>query len=311
MKLNRKSLAIILENVRGWLKQPLPPLRNQWKFAAIVTAGVFLILSIISYFILEFTPVSDISFARVARFVGFHTLIAAVSSCVVVYLLPLLFPRAFGSAHSTKGQFLSLAVFLLFLSWLGISLYDYVLLSHYMNTPISFYKALYSNSLIVYMVGFLPVYVGFYWLKNRSLRTVLHETASQNEKLAFRLQKEVPKEQSLITLPSATKDTLTLFPHELVYLESSDNYVHIAYKVNDAVLQKTLRVTLRQVEDVLRDYPFLVRCHRAFMVNIYCVANLKGLKLWLRVPPVEIPISKTYRAHLVEQMKITDYSPQK
>jgi DNA-binding LytR/AlgR family response regulator len=52
------------------------------------------------------------------------------------------------------------------------------------------------------------------------------------------------------------------------------------------------------MEEFLIDFPFLVRCHRAFIVNTFRIEKIKGLKLWLTSTETAIPISKTYKDKL-------------
>ena len=289
----------MLQKINQFLKQPFPSLQNQWQFVVIVTVCVFAILNIISYFIVDHT-----SLRAFARFVGLHTVIVAICTSIVVYLFPALFKHSSDEKRWTKGKYLAFALILILMFWIGAALYDCVFYE------LSFIKSLSDNILITFMVGIIPITFGYFWLKNRGLDSDLQEKENQTEDLFFRLQKNDTTDKRIITLSGNTKDTLTLFPQELLYLEASDNYVQVHYKVNDHILQKTFRVTLQQMEEHLSDYPFFVRCHRAFIVNIYQIEKMKGFKLWLKSLKTEIPISKTCKANLQKQMKIIDYSPQ-
>jgi DNA-binding LytR/AlgR family response regulator len=58
-----------------------------------------------------------------------------------------------------------------------------------------------------------------------------------------------------------------------------------------------LRATLKQMEDALEAYPMIVRCHRAFMVNLAQVeqisSNSRAMQLVMRHSHDAIPVSRS------------------
>jgi hypothetical protein len=84
----------------------------------------------------------------------------------------------------------------------------------------------------------------------------------------------------------------------LLYLESSENYVNIYYLNNENISKYMLRETLKKIEGNLSGTD-IVRCHRCYMVNFDKVRIIRrdkdGLKLELDVTSLmDIPVSKTY-----------------
>jgi hypothetical protein len=84
----------------------------------------------------------------------------------------------------------------------------------------------------------------------------------------------------------------------LLYLESSDNYVVIWYLNKGVVARFLLRNTLKSLEGSLVRHDVL-RCHRSYMVNLEHVKVVRrdkeGLSLELGVEKApDIPVSKTY-----------------
>jgi hypothetical protein len=85
---------------------------------------------------------------------------------------------------------------------------------------------------------------------------------------------------------------------DLLYLESSENYVSICYLNKNKVSKYLLRDTLKKAEENFSGTE-IIRCHRSYIVNFEKVKVIRkdkdGLKLELDVPSViEIPVSKTY-----------------
>ncbi|MBK7028765.1 MAG: LytTR family transcriptional regulator [Bacteroidales bacterium] len=84
----------------------------------------------------------------------------------------------------------------------------------------------------------------------------------------------------------------------LLYIESSDNYVSIYYLNKESVTRFMLRNTLKNIEDALKGTD-VVRCHRKYMVNCERVRVIRRekeiIELELDIPgTLNIPVSKTF-----------------
>jgi uncharacterized protein YunC (DUF1805 family) len=84
----------------------------------------------------------------------------------------------------------------------------------------------------------------------------------------------------------------------LLYLESTENYISICYLNKDKVSRYLLRDTMKKMEESFAGTE-IIRCHRSYMVNFEKVKVIRkdkdGLKLELDNPSViDIPVSKTY-----------------
>jgi hypothetical protein len=92
------------------------------------------------------------------------------------------------------------------------------------------------------------------------------------------------------------KEELSLYPSQLVYVESDGNYVVFYLHVENQVRKKIIRNSISNIEQQLTAIPFLVRTHRAFIVNIKQVASQKGNTLGYRLKlngtDAVIPVSR-------------------
>lgn len=91
---------------------------------------------------------------------------------------------------------------------------------------------------------------------------------------------------------------LSLKRSDILYMQSSDNYVTVCYQAQNRVNKFMLRNTLRTMEDELRQEA-VIRCHRSYLVNIEKVKLIRrekeGLTLELEsIPPASVPVSRTY-----------------
>lgn len=95
---------------------------------------------------------------------------------------------------------------------------------------------------------------------------------------------------------------LKLDPNNLLYLQSSDNYVELFYLDNQKIAKFLLRNSMKNVEEQLNTTE-IVRCHRSYMINIKNVITAKkipsGLHLSLKqVSDKSIPVSKSYSSEI-------------
>ncbi len=86
--------------------------------------------------------------------------------------------------------------------------------------------------------------------------------------------------------------------NDILYVQSSDNYVIIYYNNNNTVTKFLLRNTIKNLEDHFKDHP-ITRCHRSYMVNFNKIKVIRREKInhILEMdtdPKIEVPVSKTY-----------------
>lgn len=173
------------------------------------------------------------------------------------------------------------------------------------------------------IMAFCSFLIGLYWrfkFRSQYLTAELEETKQMNEQLK-RLQQEtrpramvtdVPDqdEQSLptvggqpsstIDLTGSTSEVVTVYVPNLLYVESVGNYVKVIQLHEGKVMSDMLRATSKQVEEQLRDYPMVVRCHRAFLVNLQqveqIVAKAGTMQLLIKHCHDSIPVSRSNMA---------------
>ena len=147
------------------------------------------------------------------------------------------------------------------------------------------------------IIAFLSFAIGLYWrfkFRSRYLAAELEETRLLNEQLK-KLQDS--NRDSKITLEGNTNEHVTLEISDLLYIEAVGNYVKVCQQHDNEVHTKMLRATMKQMEDALQAYPMIVRCHRAFMVNLGHVeqisSNSRAMQLVMRHSNDAIPVSRS------------------
>ena len=164
------------------------------------------------------------------------------------------------------------------------------------------------------IIAFLSFAIGLYWrfkFRSRYLAEELEETRQLNEQLKklqttnaevlHQTEKNLlagdTKQDSHITLEGTTYEHVTLEISDLLYIEAVGNYVKVTQIHDGEVKTNMLRATMKQMEDSLQAYPMIVRCHRAFMVNLGQVeqisSNSRAMQLVMQHSHDAIPVSRS------------------
>ena len=90
-------------------------------------------------------------------------------------------------------------------------------------------------------------------------------------------------------------------------METVGNYVKVHHLHDGHVCADMLRATSKQIEDEPKAYPQIVRCHRAFLVNLQQVEQVLSrsgvMQLQIRHGHESIPVSRSNMAQVKEAIK--------
>lgn len=167
----------------------------------------------------------------------------------------------------------------------------------------------YFESLII--IAFCSFAIGLYWrfkFRSQYLASELRETRLLNEQLLKSQESaNVTQPSSCITLTGTTSETLTLPVSDLLYVEAVGNYMKVFYLHEGQVHNDMLRTTSKQMEDKLQPYPMIVRCHRAFLVNLGQVEQIVSksgtMQLLIKHSHEFIPVSRSNMAQIKVAIK--------
>lgn len=179
------------------------------------------------------------------------------------------------------------------------------------------------------IIAFISFAIGLYWrfkYRSRFLAAELQETRLLNEQLQVLQQTESNIKEPLIrqsqlkeqtpdsgqkqvifpadsvTLTGTTSETLALQVPDLLYVEAVGNYVKVHHLHDGQVHTDMLRATSKQMEDELKAYPMVVRCHRAFLVHLGQVEQIVSrsgtMQLLIKHCHASIPVSRSNMAQV-------------
>ena len=144
-----------------------------------------------------------------------------------------------------------------------------------------------QNTALILLIPYVISLLFFAWkAKTISFNNLLDQLRNTSSFIPFHDEKGVLR--------------ISLKLEDLLYIESSDNYISIKYLQNEQQKSVLIRNTLKNLEKEFEN-SVLLRCHRSYMVNVERVSMVKkegqNMKLLLSGPGNEkIPVSRGYYA---------------
>ena len=229
-------------------------------------------------------------------------------ACISVssIILSRIFPRWFNPGSWTIGKEIQITLFNFLLIGFCNTLYTFVIF----NQPISLPYLLWFEG-ITLAVGILPVSLIVLFRYSRLLSQNLKLAREMNSELKPNLAQaavEVLPGSDILKTPTSEDnrrftfssetgtEQITLPDQDFLFATAADNYVELHYLEKGQAKKSLIRNTLTRLEETLKADPQIVRCHRAYLVNLAQVrhfsGNAQGLKLELNGTPELIPVSR-------------------
>ncbi len=282
-------------------RTPYPSMIRPWKAIVVPAAIIFLILGLLQPFGIGHLETSAWSVAAVSA------LIAAGASTVSHLLLPALFPAWYDERRWTIGkETLHLSAMFLLIAF-GVCLWVAWLADIRPSVRLFFIALLW-----VLVLSIFPTVLFMLWNQNLLLKRNLREARELDNTLSAHhkpAQAETPQPQATLALPNGTKDVVQLPAHRFLYAEAEGNYVklHSLPEAGGSPTMQLVRITMKQAEENAAACPAIIRCHRAFLVNLEKVVkvdgNQQGYRLHLEGCKDEVPVSRAYAKKLREKLK--------
>lgn len=221
---------------------------------------------------------------------------------VVTFLLDIVcieaLPKIFNEAKWTLGKQLIWVTLNIVLVGLANAIYTSYVLGWKLSLQVIAYFELYTIA-----VGIIPSSV-LIMLGHKRDAVKYSKNAQQ---LSGALTIKETRNKDSITISSENKgEELTLETENILYISSADNYIEVHFLNKGFVHKQVLRNTLKQVEEEVRIYAQLMRCHRGYIVNINRISkisgNAQGYKLHFFETDVLIPVSRNLSQTLKEKL---------
>lgn len=120
-------------------------------------------------------------------------------------------------------------------------------------------------------------------------------------------QTKIPNEELIHISSQLKKEDLSFYPGQFIYCESDGNYVVFHLIINEQYIKKMIRNSINNIEEQLTRIPFILRIHRAFIVNLKMVASKRGNTLGYQLKfnniDTEIPVSRNNTKNFDQKIK--------
>ncbi|CAN5358471.1 hypothetical protein BH23BAC1_BH23BAC1_47930 [soil metagenome] len=85
------------------------------------------------------------------------------------------------------------------------------------------------------------------------------------------------------------------------------NYLKIYFQRKGEIYEEILRNSLKNAETAIEQFPEIIRCHRAYIVNLLKIedaaGNSQGYKLKFKGVNDEVPVSRKYISDIKQHLQ--------
>ena len=125
----------------------------------------------------------------------------------------------------------------------------------------------------ILVISAIPISILIPYNRNRLLKSYLQSALELNTYL----EKKANPTPEIVHLKSDyDKDDLSIDVNTLLYVRSANNYIEVFWTEKGKTLSQLIRCTLTYAEEAFAGYPYIFKCHRAFIVNIHFVKKVEG-----------------------------------
>lgn len=181
------------------------------------------------------------------------------------------------------------------------------------------YFSLESLSYLIVCLVCISLFQRLYW-RNRYNAQILSQELSEAQRINGMLQErermrektilhetEEKATDEMLCISGSTKESVQMCVADLLFIESNGNYITVHLQKDGKLKKVDVRTSIKDVLELLAPYPAIMRCHRAFIVNLANVTSLErrnsGMELEMRGFNERIPVSKSYIQELKQRLQ--------
>ena len=285
------------------LNKPYPISSGKW--TVVFTISIFIPL-----FLFLFQPfgLRNANFNHKNLVILGYGIVTFLSLIINVVLLP----SVFKSFFAEKGWTIIKHIFWFFWNVVTIGLANYFYSEVVFSTfGVQFYALIYFI-FISFIISIIPVSFLTIINYNQLLKKNLAISNEMNDRLTN--QETSRNEEIEIILSSENnKQKINTTSEKLLFVESVGNYVSVCYLKGKSVEKTLIRNTLKNIDAQLKGNSFIIKVHRAFMINIIHIekinGNSQGYRLLLRNTDSEILVSRNYIQDLKKAIHLNKSQP--
>ncbi|MBR6177598.1 MAG: LytTR family transcriptional regulator [Bacteroidales bacterium] len=282
----------LITKIKTYLSTPAHTVNSNYHVVAIALGVmVYLILAILQPFGINEGPKE-----KYIYLIGF-ALITYIGSVIPTAVMHRIYKSEIEEGRFSNGK--NIASFLLSVLLIIIGNFVYFKFLNPDAPTVPLLWAAFWQTIII-SVLLVGVYMTF---DNARLRRELERINQINQKLSQK--NNAPAAPQIKKIETQGKSSPSdIDPLTLLYIESDKNYCKITTDEGTSVV----RSTLTTLENQLKECGFVIRCHRAFLINLNNVEGIEGsasngYRLKLKNHNTEIPVSRTYIAEILQYLE--------
>lgn len=150
------------------------------------------------------------------------------------------------------------------------------------------------------LIAIIPAVAIIFYKQIFIYRKIVKEVERIDSKLISRNNMFLSKDQNNIIIDSDNKkDKLVIELNDFLFITSAGNYIEVFHVGEEDRIRKSLvRNNISKVEEGLKKFDTIIRCHRSHIVNLNKVhrikGNLQGYQLFFKGIEDQIPVSRSY-----------------
>jgi hypothetical protein len=262
-------------------------LKHNTKIIFFISIGVFVFL-----YLFQPMQIDDLETRDMFILVIGLGVITFLSLSLNLLILPSLFPKILnGSSWNIKKE-IFWDIWIMFTVIVGYFLYYKVL---------GFMEFGFGMIIKLILIAIIPTSVLIVFNRNRLLRTHLKTANELNKKLK---ENKSIQDRLVHFVSDYQKDNLSLKVSLILLIRSANNYIEIFWKEGQEVKSQMVRNSLTKVEELLKEYKFIFKCHRSYLANINHIEKIEGstqgYRLFFDKVDFFVPVSKIYTHKLKE-----------
>ncbi|CAL2085744.1 LytTR family transcriptional regulator [Tenacibaculum sp. 190524A02b] len=254
---------------------------------AFLIGGIILLLS--TLFSVLFEPF-EVNFKEL-KFSYFtisfiHALLSFVIFITAAFILNSF--RKENQVWKVKNEFVFLIMVLIIIGVFQFLIRDFI----YAKNDNWSFRYLYEEIRNTVLVGSLLIFV----ITSINIQRLINFYESRGKRIkTISGRNNVDKYSSRIHIKTQVKsDDFSLDIKNFIFAKSDKNYIEFYFK-DETILLK--RITIKSLENQLRDYNFIIKTHRSYLINLKYITTIKGnaqgYKLIVENSDVIVPVSRT------------------
>jgi len=285
----------IKNKVSAFLRQPYP-FYFSGKSLCIIS-GLLFVMSLFFNYIFEpfevYAPEHKMDFFWIS-------FIHAIIPIIILFILPLFFKVS----NAAENWTIIKEIGFIFIFMIAVGFVQFLIRDVIYDNPDNWsFKYLYEEIRNTFLIGTLFVSIlvplNFNRLNSKNIKNanVLNTSYGLLE----------PIENSKISITTNLKnESLQFDVNSFLFARAEGNYVELFLK-EKKVAKVLKRITIKELESVLKPYSNIIKTHRSYLVNIYHIKNVsgnaQGYKLQLNNFDETIPVSRNMITNFNTRMK--------